>query len=97
MALGACLLGYGEVGLWLQTESRKPDTWVKQTDNPYRKWMDEYAGENYQSAVKTGIEVIEECARMHPPSRRTIEEWTLVWAKCTRFEKAFWDMSLEIL
>jgi hydroxymethylpyrimidine/phosphomethylpyrimidine kinase len=55
MALAACLLGYGEVGLWLQAESRKPDTWVVREGNPYLKWMDEYAGENYQTAVKVGI------------------------------------------
>ena len=29
MALAACLLGYGEVGLWLQREARRPKTWVQ--------------------------------------------------------------------
>jgi hydroxymethylpyrimidine/phosphomethylpyrimidine kinase len=55
LALAACLLGYGEVGLWLRKESLKPNTWVKTEGNPYKKWMDEYAGEWYQGAVRTGL------------------------------------------
>jgi hydroxymethylpyrimidine/phosphomethylpyrimidine kinase / thiaminase len=57
MALAACLIGYGEVGLWLQCEARKqqPQSWVKLEDNPYRTWIEDYSGEGYQSAVKIGI------------------------------------------
>lgn len=56
MALAACLLGYGEVGLWLKRESKRPNTWVKLDEsNPYLKWIEDYSGEDYQQAVKTGI------------------------------------------
>lgn len=55
MALAACLLGYGEVGLWLQKESQKPGTWVVREGNPYTKWMDDYASEWYQNAVRVGL------------------------------------------
>lgn len=55
MALAACLLGYGEVGLWLKREAARPDTWVKLEDNPYRRWIDDYSGANYQAAVKLGL------------------------------------------
>ncbi len=55
MALAACLLGYGEVGLWLQREAKKPQSWVKIENNPYRKWIGDYSGYNYQAAVKVGI------------------------------------------
>lgn len=55
MALAACLLGYGEVGLWLMQEAKQPHSWVRIEDNPYRKWMEDYAGEGYQAAVKAGI------------------------------------------
>jgi hydroxymethylpyrimidine/phosphomethylpyrimidine kinase len=118
MALAACLIGYGEVGLWLQAESRKTDTWVVREENPYCKWMDEYVGEMYQTAIKTGIstyhpvsmissfdeltpsnvslDAIEACAVVNPPSANTLEEWRKVWEKCTRFEKAFWDMGLNL-
>jgi len=55
MALAACLLGYGEVGLWLQREARRPKTWVKIEENPYKSWIEDYSGEEYQAAVKVGI------------------------------------------
>jgi len=41
MALAACLLGYGEVGLWLQHEANRPQAWVQMEDNPYRKWIED--------------------------------------------------------
>lgn len=55
MAVAACLLGYGEVGLWLKKEAQKPDSWVKWEGNPYLEWMEEYAGEEYQAGVVAGI------------------------------------------
>ena len=57
MALAACLLGYGEVGLWLADESKRPDSWVimDESSNPYVPWMKEYSGEMYQSAVEIGL------------------------------------------
>jgi len=55
MALAACLLGYGEVGLWLQREAERPQSWVKLEGNPYKKWIEDYAGETYQTAIKVGI------------------------------------------
>ncbi|KJA19069.1 hypothetical protein HYPSUDRAFT_56780 [Hypholoma sublateritium FD-334 SS-4] len=96
MALMACLLGYGEVGLWLKKQSTLPDTWVKLEDNPYRHWMEEYAGEMYQGAVRIGLDALEACAVADPPSAVRFKEWQAVWAKCTRLEKGFWDMAMEL-
>lgn len=55
MVLAACLVGYGEVGLWLKKEAGKPNSWVKWEGNPYLKWMEDYAGEGFQNAVSTGL------------------------------------------
>ena len=57
MALAACLLGYGEVGLWLVEESKRPGSWVimDESSNPYVPWIAEYSGEMYQKAVETGL------------------------------------------
>ena len=55
MALAACLLGYGEVGLWLQREATRPRSGIKIQDNPYKGWIEDYSGEGYQTAVKVGI------------------------------------------
>ena len=55
MALAACLLGYGEVGLWLKKEAAKPNSWVKLEGNAYLRWIEDYSGEQYQNAVKLGL------------------------------------------
>lgn len=55
VTLAACLLGYGEVGLWLKTEAEKPNTWVVWEGNPYLRWIEDYAGAQYQNAVRSGL------------------------------------------
>ncbi|KAH9939574.1 Phosphomethylpyrimidine kinase-domain-containing protein [Amylocystis lapponica] len=97
MALAACLLGYGEVGLWLKREAARADSWVRLEGNPYVKWIEDYSGEWYQSAVKVGLGTIEALAVVDPPSPARLEEWRGVWEECTRLERGFWDMSLGLL
>lgn len=55
MALAVCLLGYGEIGLWLQREARRSKSWVKMEENPYKQWIKGYSGDKYQAAVKLGV------------------------------------------
>ncbi|KZT74039.1 hypothetical protein DAEQUDRAFT_660774 [Daedalea quercina L-15889] len=97
MALAACLLGYGEVGLWLKKEAAQPNSWVKLEGNPYQKWIDDYSGEVYQKAVKLGLATIEVMAVADPPSSVRFQEWQSTWERCVRLEKGFWDMSLGLL
>ncbi|KAJ8494986.1 hypothetical protein ONZ51_g1948 [Trametes cubensis] len=97
MALAACLLGYGEVGLWLKKEAAKPNSWVKLEGNAYLRWIEDYSGEQYQNAVKLGLETIEALAVADPPSALRFKEWCDIWEKCTQLEKGFWDASLQLL
>jgi hydroxymethylpyrimidine/phosphomethylpyrimidine kinase len=55
MALLACLLGYGEVGLWLKKEASIEESWVVLENNPYREWIDAYSSQRYQQAVALGL------------------------------------------
>ncbi|KAJ7147755.1 hypothetical protein C8R46DRAFT_1231648 [Mycena filopes] len=88
MALLACLLGYGEVGLWLK------NTTPALEGNPYRRWIDDYSGPLYQTAVRVGMETIESRAAADPPSPARLAEWRAVWDRCTRLETGFWSMAL---
>ncbi|KAH8100341.1 Phosphomethylpyrimidine kinase-domain-containing protein [Cristinia sonorae] len=97
MAIAACLLGYGEVGLWLKKEAAKPDTWVVLEGNPYVKWIESYAGEDYQNAVKTGVALLENMAVQDPPTPARFAEWCNIWGRCTALEKGFWDMAMNLL
>ncbi|KAF7298385.1 hypothetical protein MKEN_01363200 [Mycena kentingensis (nom. inval.)] len=85
----ACLLGYGEVGLWLTNGAGSLE------GNPYRQWIEDYAGPGYQGAVTAGLELIEKVAAADPPSPARLEDWCAVWDRCTKLEKAFWDMGLR--
>ncbi|KAI5118316.1 hypothetical protein M0805_006600 [Coniferiporia weirii] len=96
VTLAACLLGYGEVGLWLKTEAEMPNSWVKWEGNPYLKWIEDYAGARYQNAVVSGLGVLELAAQEDPPSPSRLEEWKEVWGKCTMLEKQFWDMAMDL-
>lgn len=96
MVLAACLLGYGEVGLWLKREAQKPNSWVKWDGNPYLKWMQDYSGEGYQNAVNVGLETIESRAEADPPSVTRYREWMTIWKRCTELEKSFWDMAMNL-
>ncbi|KAI6017437.1 Phosphomethylpyrimidine kinase-domain-containing protein [Pisolithus marmoratus] len=96
MVLAACLLGYGEVGLWLKSEAQKPNSWVVWEGNPYLKWMEDYSGEDYQNAVRVGLETIEGRAVADPPSASRYAEWLAVWERCTVLEKSFWDMAMNL-
>ncbi|KAI0823863.1 Phosphomethylpyrimidine kinase-domain-containing protein [Trametes gibbosa] len=96
MALAACLLGYGEVGLWLKKEAAKPNSWVTLQGNVYLKWIEDYSGEQYQTAVKLGLETIEALAVADPPNELRFQEWCAIWEKCTRLERGFWDASMKL-
>ncbi|KAJ6606148.1 Phosphomethylpyrimidine kinase-domain-containing protein [Mycena vulgaris] len=93
MALLACLLGYGEVGLWLT----RAGSGAILDGNPYRRWIEDYSGPDYQAAVREGLETIEARAVADPPSPARLSEWCAVWNRCTRLEKAFWDMALDVI
>jgi hydroxymethylpyrimidine/phosphomethylpyrimidine kinase len=42
------------------------------------------------------VETIEARAVADPPSAARLAEWRAVWERCTRLEKAFWDMALDV-
>ncbi|KAJ7491032.1 Phosphomethylpyrimidine kinase-domain-containing protein [Mycena latifolia] len=96
MALLACLLGYGEVGLWLKSRAACTGSGIVLEGNPYRRWIEDYSGPDYQAAVRIGLETIEARAADDPPSPARLSEWRVVWDRCTRLEKAFWDMALDV-
>ncbi|KAF5374577.1 hypothetical protein D9757_010163 [Collybiopsis confluens] len=103
IALLSCLLGYGEVGLWLKRHTKENgrgkggegnEGWVVLEGNPYVEWIKDYSGEAYQQAVKLGLETIESRAAADPPSKVRLDEWFRIWERCTEFEKGFWDMAM---
>lgn len=90
VATAPCLLGYGEMGLNLLHD---PAT-VKE-GNPYWHWIQNYAGERFQNAVRMGRDLLEHSVEDDVPSAQTLTELHGIFTKAVALEIAFWQMGLD--
>ncbi|KAG8933739.1 hypothetical protein FRC02_011254 [Tulasnella sp. 418] len=97
VALASCLLGYGEVGLWLKKRATEGKDGFYLEGNIYKRWIDDYAGEEYQRAVRHGIESLEQHVARCPPSLDRYRELQEIWKNVLKFEIGFWDMAMGLL
>ncbi|MBW0479600.1 hypothetical protein O181_019315 [Austropuccinia psidii MF-1] len=90
VATAPCLIGYGEMALKLRN-----DPLTVKNRNPYWDWIVNYSGEEFQKAVKTGRDLLEQTAMKDPPSCETMHELKLIFRKAVNLEIAFWQMGLD--
>ncbi|WVR09300.1 phosphomethylpyrimidine kinase [Kwoniella sp. DSM 27419] len=95
MAVASCLIGYGEVGLWLKRQVEKGEAVLE--GNVYRKWMEDYAGQDFLTAVNLGIDNLERRIALDPPTEERLARLTKIWHECVRLESAFWEMGLKLI
>lgn len=89
VALAPCVVGYAEIGRALETD---PET--RRDDNPYRSWIEMYAGDDYQAVAAAHLAQMDELyARRGGPGR--LPGLTATFRQATRLEAAFWDMGLN--
>ncbi|MCJ2035633.1 TenA family protein [Methylobacterium sp. J-068] len=80
-ALLPCFWIYAEIGRDIFSRAR--------TDNPYRAWIDTYAGEDFANAVAAMIAATDEAAgRASPDVRARMHR---AYTQATRLEYLFWD------
>jgi len=91
VATAPCLLGYGEVGTWLYED---PET--KREGNVYWPWIEGYAGEDFQTAVKKGRDLLEDTIESNPLSPAQLAEMVDIFRKATRLEVGFWEQSWSL-
>jgi len=85
VALAPCVIGYAEIGRRLAAQAGGGAA------NPYRVWIDEYAGPAYQEvAAKACADLDRLAARYVTPAREG--ELIAVFKEATRLEADFWDM-----
>jgi len=85
VALAPCVIGYAEIGTRLAAAARGGAA------NPYRVWIDEYAGAAYQEvAAKARADLDRLAARYVTPAREG--ELVAVFKEATRLEADFWEM-----
>lgn len=84
IALAPCVIGYAEIGTRLAEAASG-------AANPYRVWIDEYAGAAYQEvAAKARADLDRLAARYLTPAREA--ELIAVFKEATRLEADFWEM-----
>ncbi len=86
-ALAPCVIGYAEIGAWLG------DTAVLE-GNPYRSWIEMYAGEEYQQLAAAARRQLDELARGRLSEAR-FSDLCRIFRTATRLEADFWQMGLD--
>jgi thiaminase/transcriptional activator TenA len=88
-ALAPCVVGYAEIGLTLAA-----DPATRRDGNPYRSWIEMYAGEAYQAVARAEVAQLEQqFAARGGPGREDLLARTFEAA--TRLEVGFWQMGLD--
>ncbi|KAL1924153.1 uncharacterized protein VTP21DRAFT_7188 [Calcarisporiella thermophila] len=92
VALASCVVGYGEIGTRLFNDPR-----TKRDGNPYWKWIETYAADDYQQSVRNALELLEKDAPKYVGSPERFAELVKVFRQATRLEISFWEMGLNCL
>ncbi|KAL1413556.1 trifunctional hydroxymethylpyrimidine kinase/phosphomethylpyrimidine kinase/thiaminase [Vanrija albida] len=93
VAVASCLIGYGEVGLWLQRRLQTGQATLE--GNPYARWIGDYSGGEYIGAVRRGISNLERRIAADPPTPARLARLTGIWQEVVRLERDFWQMGLD--
>jgi len=86
VALAPCVVGYAEIAARL---AARPDACV--ATNPYRVWIDEYAGAPYQEVAAKARAHLDRLANLYVTPAREAELVT-IFKEATRLETDFWEM-----
>ncbi len=85
VALAPCVIGYAEIATRLaETDAATPT-------NPYRVWIDEYAGPAYQEVAAKARAHLDRLAALYVTPGREAELIT-IFKEATRLETDFWEM-----
>ena len=90
VALAPCLIGYGEIGARLAR-----DYAAELPDNPYRAWVETYAGAEYQSVVVEANQLLDRLAQIRATPER-FDYLSETFRQATVLEVGFWDMGLHL-
>ncbi|MGE0260535.1 MAG: TenA family protein [Alphaproteobacteria bacterium] len=88
VALAPCIIGYAEIA-----RERVADPATRRDGNPYRDWLDMYAGAEYQDLARAAAAALDEqFARRGGEGR--FPALAACFAMATRLEADFWQMGL---
>jgi thiaminase/transcriptional activator TenA len=85
-ALLPCFWIYLEVGINIHARAAKP--------NPYQAWIDTYAGDEFENAVRAVIDTTDAVAAR--ASEETLTAMHTAFTRATRLEWMFWDSAYRL-
>lgn len=88
VALAPCIVGYGEIA-----RDRLADPATRQNGNPYRDWLDMYAGEEYQRLAQEAAAALDEQFARRAGEGR-FASLAGGFTTAARLEADFWAMGL---
>ena len=89
VALAPCIVGYAEIAA-----ERMADPATRHDGNPYREWLDMYAGAEYQSLARAAGAALDELFTRRGGEGR-LPALAASFATATRLEADFWQMGLD--
>jgi thiaminase/transcriptional activator TenA len=88
VTLAPCIVGYAEIAA-----ERMADPATRRDGNPYREWLEMYAGAEYQDLARTAAAALDEQFTRRGGEGR-FPTLAASFAAATRLEAAFWTMGL---
>jgi thiaminase/transcriptional activator TenA len=89
VALAPCVVGYAEIAGELMA-----DPATRLDGNPYREWIEMYAGEEYQAVALDAVAQLDRLGAARGGEAR-FNRLAVTFREATRLETAFWDMGLS--
>ncbi len=90
VALTPCMIGYAEIARWLEAQP-----WTVLEGNPYRAWIEMYAGADFQEAAEDERHYLDRLAARESLSDTRRAELEATFAEAARLEAGFWQMGLD--
>lgn len=89
VALAPCVVGYADIATWLLQQP-----FLKRDDNRYMRWIEMYAGEEFQDAAQAERDWLNQRLAGVTPER--FAQLSRIFRDATRLEADFWQMGLTL-
>lgn len=90
VALAPCVIGYAEIGAQLKERCGS-----RLEENPFRQWIESYAGSDYQAVAGTQVTQLDRLMAVRGGPGR-FASLTEIFRQAVRLETDFWEMGLSL-
>jgi thiaminase/transcriptional activator TenA len=90
VALAPCIVGYAEIGARLRKQCGDG-----LSDNPYHRWIDSYAGADYQALAGAQVAQLDRLMAIRGGAGR-FDGLAALFRQAVRLETDFWEMGLTL-